>query len=134
VSLVPFPDGTVGRFPHIIERNKPGIIGVLANGQRFCNEGMGYHDYVVAMLRSVPPKQEVASWLICTRAFQRRYGLGIARPTPLPVGRQSGDRRQRSCAGRGWKANSGPLCGRHGHGERHGRATTLPAGSISARR
>lgn len=85
VSLVPFPDGSVGRFPHIIERNKPGIIGVLANGQRFCNEGEGYHDYVTAMLRAVPPGQEVASWLVCTRAFQRRYGLGIARPTPLPV-------------------------------------------------
>ena len=86
VSLVPFPDGSVGRFPHIIERNKPGIIGVLADGRRFCNEGNGYHDYVAAMLRAVPPGQEVASWLVCTRAFQRRYGLGIARPTPLPVG------------------------------------------------
>ena len=79
-------DGTVGRFPHIIERGKPGIIGVLADGRRFCNEGNGYHDYVAAMLRAVPPGQEVASWLVCTRAFQRRYGLGIARPTPLPVG------------------------------------------------
>ena len=86
VSLVPFPDGTVGRFPHIIERGKPGIIGVLADGRRFCNEGNGYHDYVAAMLGAVPAGQEVASWLICTRAFQRRYGLGIARPTPLPVG------------------------------------------------
>ena len=86
VSLVPFADGTMGRFPHIIERNKPGIIGVLADGRRFCNEGNGYHDYVAAMLRAVPPGQEVASWLVCTRAFQRRYGLGIARPTPLPVG------------------------------------------------
>jgi succinate dehydrogenase/fumarate reductase flavoprotein subunit len=86
VSLVPFPDGTIGHFPHIIERNKPGIIGVLASGQRFCNEGNGYHDYVAAMLRAVPPGQEVTSWLVCTRAFQRRYGLGIARPTPLPVG------------------------------------------------
>lgn len=85
VSLVPFPDGTFGRFPHIIERNKPGIIGVLADGRRFCNEGHGYHDYVAAMLSAVPAGQEVASWLICTRAFQRRYGLGIARPTPLPV-------------------------------------------------
>ena len=78
-------DGTTGRFPHIIERGKPGIIGVLADGQRFCNEGNGYHDYVAAMLRAVPPGQEVASWLVCTRAFQRRYGLGIARPAPLPV-------------------------------------------------
>lgn len=86
VSEVPYADGTNGRFPHIIERNKPGIIGVLANGQRFCNEGNGYHDYVAAMLRAVQPGQEVTSWLLCTRAFQRRYGLGIARPTPLPVG------------------------------------------------
>ena len=86
VSLVPFADGTTGRFPHIIERNKPGIIGVLADGRRFCNEGNGYYDYVAAMMRAVPPGQEVASWLVCTRAFQRRYGLGITRPTPLPVG------------------------------------------------
>lgn len=86
VSLVPFPDGTTGRFPHIIERGKPGIIGVLANGQRFCNEGNGYHDYVAAMYAAVPAGQEVASWLVCERAFQRRYGLGIARPVPLPVG------------------------------------------------
>ena len=86
VSLVPFPDGTTGRFPHIIERGKPGIIGVLADGRRFCNEGNGYHDYVDAMLRAVPAGQEVASWLICTHQFQRRDGLGIARPALLPLG------------------------------------------------
>ena len=86
VSLVPFPDRTTGRFPHIIERGKPGIIGVLADGRRFCNEGNGYHDYVDAMLRVVPAGQVVASWLICTHRFQRRYGLGIARPAPLPLG------------------------------------------------
>jgi len=86
VSLVPYRDGSTGRFPHIIERGKPGIIGVLASGRRFCNEGDGYHDYVTAMLRAVPPGQEIASWLVCTRRFRRRYGLGIARPAPLPVG------------------------------------------------
>src|SRR5690349_8217691 len=82
VSLVPFPDGTTGRFPHIIERGKPGIIGVLADGRRFCNEGNGYHDYVAALLRAVPAGQEVASCLVCTRGFQRRHGLGISRPAP----------------------------------------------------
>ncbi len=86
VSVVPFADGTIGHFPHIIERGKPGIIGVLANGRRFCNEGDGYYDYVEAMLRAIPKGQEVASWLVCTRDFQRRYGLGIARPVPLPEG------------------------------------------------
>ena len=90
VSLVPFPDGTTGRFPHIIERGKPGIIAVLANGRRFCNEGNGYHDYVVAMLRPAPAGQEVASWLICTRRFQRRYGLGVAQPTRFRCGPLSG--------------------------------------------
>ena len=85
VSLVPFPDGSIGRFPHIIERGKPGIIGVRADGRRFCNEGNGYHDYVAALLRATPKGQEAASWLICSRAFQRRYGLGYARPAPLPV-------------------------------------------------
>jgi len=86
VSLVPYPDGTTGRFPHIIERGKPGIIGVLKDGRRFCNEGLGYYDYVDAMQRATPPGETVESWLVCTRAFQRRYGLGVARPAPIPVG------------------------------------------------
>lgn len=85
VSQVPHSDGSTGHFPHIIERGKPGIIGVLRNGQRFVNEANGYYDYVSAMVAAAPEGEEVASWLICTRAFQRRYGLGISRPFPLPV-------------------------------------------------
>ncbi|KGJ02750.1 FAD-binding dehydrogenase [Paracoccus halophilus] len=84
VSQVPWPDGRTGTFPHIIERGKPGIIGVLRNGRRFCNEGLGYHDYVTALLAATPGGQVPESWLICTRAFQRRYGLGVSRPAPLP--------------------------------------------------
>jgi succinate dehydrogenase/fumarate reductase flavoprotein subunit len=37
------------------------------------------------MIRAIPPGEEIASWLVCTRAFQRRYGLGISRPAPVPV-------------------------------------------------
>jgi succinate dehydrogenase/fumarate reductase flavoprotein subunit len=85
VSQVQHSDGSTGHFPHIIERGKPGIIGVLRNGQRFVNEANGYYDYVSAMVAAAPEGEEVASWLICTRAFQRRYGLGISRPFPLPV-------------------------------------------------
>ncbi|MDK3073830.1 FAD-dependent oxidoreductase [Sedimentitalea sp. JM2-8] len=86
VSEVPKGDGSTALFPHIIERGKPGIIGVLRDGKRFCNEGNGYHDYVVAMLAATPAGEIPESWLICTRAFQRRYGLGISRPRPVPVG------------------------------------------------
>jgi succinate dehydrogenase/fumarate reductase flavoprotein subunit len=86
VSLVTWPDGSTGVFPHIIDRGKPGVIGVLASGRRFCNEGLGYHDYVCAMLEAVPADCEVASWLVCDHRFLRRYGLGIVRPSPVPIG------------------------------------------------
>ncbi|MBC3475867.1 FAD-dependent oxidoreductase [Pseudomonas taiwanensis] len=85
VSKVPHRDGSMGHFPHIIERGKPGIIGVLASGERFVNEAHGYYDYVSAMVDAVPPGKEVCSWLICDHRFLRRYGLGHARPAPLPV-------------------------------------------------
>lgn len=86
VSQVPYADGRHGHFPHIIERGKPGIIGVLSTGKRFCNEADGYYDYTAAMVAQAPEGEEVASWLICDHRFQRRFGLGIARPFPLPVG------------------------------------------------
>lgn len=85
VSKVPYADGSFGRFPHIIERGKPGVIGVLRNGKRFVNEADGYYDYVTSMFSQVPAAEEVCSWLICDHRFQRRYGLGIARPAPMPV-------------------------------------------------
>jgi succinate dehydrogenase/fumarate reductase flavoprotein subunit len=87
VSLVPRRDATFGHFPHIIERAKPGIIGVRANGKRFVNEANGYHDYVAALFAATPEGEEVVSWLICDHRFQRRYGLGIARPVPVPIGK-----------------------------------------------
>lgn len=86
VSRVPHADGSVGHFPHIIDRAKPGLIGVLADGKRFVNEADGYYDYTAAMVAAVPEGQEVASWMICDHRFQRRYGLGYSRPFPLPVG------------------------------------------------
>lgn len=86
VSRVTWPDGSEGRFPHIIDRGKPGVIGVLADGRRFCNEGLGYHDYVLALLAAVPAEAPARSWLVCDHRFLRRYGLGIVRPAPVPFG------------------------------------------------
>ncbi len=84
VSAVPWSDGDEGQFPHIIDRGKPGLIGVLADGRRFCNEGLGYHDYVEALLRSIPGEAAAVSWLICDHRFLRRFGLGVVRPAPVP--------------------------------------------------
>lgn len=85
VSLVPHRDGTVGHFPHIIDRGKPGLIGVLKNGRRFTNEANGYYDYVSAMLAATPEGETPESWMICDHRFQRRYGLGYSRPAPMPI-------------------------------------------------
>ena len=85
VSVVHWRNGRRAAFPHIIERGKPGIIAVLPNGQRFCNEGLGYHDFVTALLAATPAGVPPQAWLIASRRFQRRYGLGISRPFPVPL-------------------------------------------------
>lgn len=86
VSSVPWGNGKTGQFPHIIDRGKPGVIGVLASGRRFCNEGLGYHDYVTALLAAAKEDEKAESWLVCDHRFLRRYGLGIVRPAPVPFG------------------------------------------------
>ena len=85
VSLVPYRSGRIGVYPHIVDRGKPGLIAVLADGRRFVNEADGYYDFVDAMVKAVPEGQEVAAWLICDHAFQRRYPFGMSKPFPIPV-------------------------------------------------
>jgi succinate dehydrogenase/fumarate reductase flavoprotein subunit len=85
VSLVPYRNGRTGVYPHIIDRGKPGLIAVLANGRRFVNEADGYYDFVDAMVKAVPEGEKVCAWLICDHAFQRRYPFGMSKPFPIPV-------------------------------------------------
>lgn len=85
VSLVNFPGGRQGVFPHIADRAKPGVIGVLRDGSRFVNEANGYWDYVDAMIRAVPEGQPVESWLIGSHRALRTYMLGFGKPRPVPV-------------------------------------------------
>jgi succinate dehydrogenase/fumarate reductase flavoprotein subunit len=85
VSLVPYADGTVGHFPHIIDRGKPGLIAVRADGRRFVNEANGYHDYVRALLAATGPDEAAESWLIADAKFVARYGLGFVKPWPFRI-------------------------------------------------
>lgn len=85
VSLVPRRDGSVGRFPHLVERAKPGFIAVDRHGQRFVNEADSYHDFMAALLRRTPEGEEPFAWLIADHAAQRRWGLGWAKPFPFPL-------------------------------------------------
>lgn len=85
-SKVPNKDGTFGAFPHLLDRYKPGIIGVLRNGKRFTNESNSYHDVGAAMIEACKNDRETAMWLICDQATISKYGLGYAKPAPMPLG------------------------------------------------
>ncbi len=87
VSLVPRADGSVGRFPHLVERAKPGFIAVDGRGGRFVNEADSYHDFMAALMRGTGAGEEPVAWLIADAAAQRRWGLGWAKPFPFPLGR-----------------------------------------------
>lgn len=87
VSAVPMGDGRTGVFPHLLDRYKPGVIGVLADGQRFTNESESYHDVGAALMRACAGQTETAMWLICDQTALSSYGLGYVKPAPLPHGR-----------------------------------------------
>jgi 3-oxosteroid 1-dehydrogenase len=80
-SLRQEADGSETNFPHILlDRAKPGLIAVNADGRRFVNEADSYHDFVEGMLRSHAVTPTVPAWLICDRSFVGDYGLGLLHP------------------------------------------------------
>ena len=81
VSVTRRDDGTEGLFPHLaMDRAKPGLIAVNAEGRRFVNEGVSYHDFVEAMYRSHETADTMPAWLICETRFIAKYGLGAIHP------------------------------------------------------
>ncbi|MEI5997056.1 FAD-dependent oxidoreductase [Paraburkholderia bengalensis] len=86
VSNVPLGKGRTGVFPHLLDRYKPGVIGVLRNGRRFTNESNSYHDVGAALMRACEGERETAMWLVCDKVALDKYGLGYAKPAPMPVG------------------------------------------------
>ncbi|MEJ8855676.1 FAD-dependent oxidoreductase [Variovorax robiniae] len=86
ISRVPYANGEVGVFPHLLDRYKPGVIGVLQDGQRFTNESNSYHDVGAAMIRACKGRKDTAMWLVCDKTALAKYGLGYAKPAPMPTG------------------------------------------------
>jgi succinate dehydrogenase/fumarate reductase flavoprotein subunit len=81
VSLTVHADGSKGLFPHLVlDRAKPGVIAVNKAGQRFVNEAVSYHDFVLAMFEAHARAPSIPCHLICDAAFIEKYGLGIVYP------------------------------------------------------
>lgn len=87
VSKVDYSNGEVGVFPHLLDRYKPGVIGVLKNGRRFTNESNSYHDVGAAMIEACKDMDETAMWLVCDKTTLAKYGLGFVKPAPMPIGK-----------------------------------------------
>lgn len=87
VSKVDYGHGEIGVFPHLLDRYKPGVIGVLKNGRRFTNESNSYHDVGAAMIAACADMDETAMWLVCDKTTLAKYGLGFVKPAPMPIGR-----------------------------------------------
>lgn len=83
-------DGTLGTFPHFVDRSKPGVIAVTRSGRRFVNEAQSYHDFCQAMVARCReeggPDADLAAWFIADHRALRKYGLGFAKPAPVPYG------------------------------------------------
>jgi len=86
VSRVPMGGGRFGVFPHLVDRYKPGVIAVNRAGRRFVNESNSYHDVGAAMIADGEAERDAGAWLICDHATIRKYGLGFAKPAPVPIG------------------------------------------------
>lgn len=68
-------------WPHIIlDRAKPGVIAVNADGQRFVNESDSYHDFCMAQVKSNFGQDKIVSYLICDQTAIQKYGLGFVLP------------------------------------------------------
>lgn len=87
VSRVPDGRGGFATFPHLIERAKPGIIAVTAQGRRFVSEADSYHGFMKALIDATPEGAYPAGWLIADHKAIRRWGLGWVKPFPFPMGR-----------------------------------------------
>jgi len=80
-------DGTLGTFPHFVDRSKPGVIAVTRSGRRFCNEADSYHDFGQSLTRRIAEEGgEICAFFVCDHRVLRKYGLGHVKPAPVPFG------------------------------------------------
>lgn len=88
ISRPPMGNGLLGTFPHFVDRSKPGVIAITRSGKRFVNEAQSYHDFCQAMMKRCAeedgPEAEAAAWFIADHRTFRKYGLGFAKPSPVP--------------------------------------------------
>lgn len=78
ISEVPGPSGTTNH-PSFFDRSKPGFLIVSADGRRFANEALSYHD----LGPLIAAREDDGVFLIGDDKAVRAYGIGAALPWPF---------------------------------------------------
>lgn len=71
-------------YPHLRAFGLPGLIAVNRHGDRFANESYSYHDFGVEMVNDNAGESDTFGYIIADRKAMRAYGIGYAKPWPLP--------------------------------------------------
>lgn len=71
-------------FPHLRQIGLPGMITVDRHGRRFGNEALSYHDFGGQMLAHMKDEDSVYAWIIGDEKLMHKYGIGYAKPWPIP--------------------------------------------------
>lgn len=71
-------------FPHLRQIGLPGMITVDRHGKRFGNEALSYHDFGGQMLAHMKDEDSVYAWIVGDEKLMRKYGIGYAKPWPIP--------------------------------------------------
>jgi succinate dehydrogenase/fumarate reductase flavoprotein subunit len=71
-------------FPHLRGIGLPGVIAVNRQGLRFTNEADSYHDFGRALIRDNQHQADAIAFLVADATTVNRYGIGYAKPWPIP--------------------------------------------------
>ena len=86
VTVFRHNDGRQRLFPHLRAIGLPGLIAVDRKGRRFGNEALSYHDFGGAMIRHNAGQEGTFGWVIGDAKTMHKYGIGYAKPWPMPRG------------------------------------------------
>ncbi|BCT75149.1 4-oxocyclohexanecarboxylate desaturase II [Sinomonas cyclohexanicum] len=86
VTVFRFRDGRQRLFPHLRAIGLPGLIAVDRHGKRFGNEALSYHDFGGRMIAHNAGEDKTFGWVIADEKTMHKYGIGYAKPWPMPRG------------------------------------------------
>jgi succinate dehydrogenase/fumarate reductase flavoprotein subunit len=72
-------------FPHLRAFALPGLVAVNPHGRRFANESSSYHDFGIEMQKHSSRDERTFGFIIADRRAMHKYGIGYAKPWPIPT-------------------------------------------------